>query len=203
MNCTYILGVGLMSIIDHSCLPRFGHVNYEDPHFNVGLLVFSIHGNHDDPAGVNKIARDSDTLKCEEEDLILKVGECLEERVKERSVHPSDTPHGTSSAPSVEAARNRSAAGIGSTVSFSDDEDTAEILGSNSATRGRKGSLGVSRSSRATSDLGRGKTSTIGRGRGRGSANLKQTTLDSALVSRRRESYSEERTLMNKSIIDS
>lgn len=138
----------------------------------------------------SKIARDSDTLKCEEEDLILKVGECLEERVKERSVHPSDTPRGTSSAPSVEAARNRSAAGIGSTVSFSDDEDTAEILGSNSATRGRKGSLGVSRSSRATSDLGRGKTSTRGRGRGRGSANLKQTTLDSALVSRRRESTS-------------
>lgn len=30
----------------------FGHVNYEDPHFNVGLPVFSIHGNHDDPAGV-------------------------------------------------------------------------------------------------------------------------------------------------------
>lgn len=30
----------------------FGHVNYEDPHFNVGLPVFTIHGNHDDPAGV-------------------------------------------------------------------------------------------------------------------------------------------------------
>lgn len=28
----------------------------------------------------NKIARDSDTSKCEEEDLILKVGECLEAR---------------------------------------------------------------------------------------------------------------------------
>lgn len=34
---------------------RFGHVNYEDPHFNVGLPVFSIHGNHDDPAGVVRI----------------------------------------------------------------------------------------------------------------------------------------------------
>lgn len=34
------------------CPFRFGHVNYEDPHFNVGLPVFSIHGNHDDPAGV-------------------------------------------------------------------------------------------------------------------------------------------------------
>ncbi|KAI3441568.1 Mre11_DNA_bind domain-containing protein [Psidium guajava] len=131
-----------------------------------------------------KIARDSDTLNCEEEHLILKVGECLEDRVKERSVHPSDTPRRTSTATSVEAARNRSAAGIGSTVSFSDDEDTAEI--SKSATRGRRGSLGVSRSSRATSDLGRGKTSTRARGRGRGSS-LKQTTLDSALGSRHRE----------------
>lgn len=34
------------------CITRFGHVNYEDPHFNVGLPVFTIHGNHDDPAGV-------------------------------------------------------------------------------------------------------------------------------------------------------
>lgn len=34
------------------CTCRFGHVNYEDPHFNVGLPVFTIHGNHDDPAGV-------------------------------------------------------------------------------------------------------------------------------------------------------
>ncbi|XP_056173275.1 double-strand break repair protein MRE11 isoform X2 [Syzygium oleosum] len=152
----------------------------------------------------NKIARDSDTSKCEEEDLILKVGECLEERVKERSVHPSDAPHGTSSAPSVVAARNRSAAGIGSAVSFSDDEDTAEILGSKSATRGRKGSLGVSRSSRATSDLGRGKTSKRGRGRGRGSGNLKQTTLDSALGSRHRESTSAAGAAKNtaKSILD-
>jgi len=34
---------------------KFGHVNYEDPHFNVGLPVFTIHGNHDDPAGVVRI----------------------------------------------------------------------------------------------------------------------------------------------------
>ncbi|GJR38158.1 double-strand break repair protein MRE11 [Tanacetum coccineum] len=33
-----------------------GHVNYEDPHFNVGLPVFSIHGNHDDPAGVDNLS---------------------------------------------------------------------------------------------------------------------------------------------------
>ncbi|XP_015161537.1 uncharacterized protein [Solanum tuberosum] len=34
----------------------FGHVNYEDPHFNVGLPVFSIYGNHDDPAGVDNLS---------------------------------------------------------------------------------------------------------------------------------------------------
>ncbi|CAI0376122.1 unnamed protein product [Linum tenue] len=34
----------------------FGHVNYEDPHFNIGLPVFSIHGNHDDPAGVDNLS---------------------------------------------------------------------------------------------------------------------------------------------------
>lgn len=31
---------------------RFGHVNYKDPNFKIGLPVFVIHGNHDDPAGV-------------------------------------------------------------------------------------------------------------------------------------------------------
>lgn len=37
---------------------KFGTVNYEDPNFNIDLPVFSIHGNHDDPAGegiVNQI----------------------------------------------------------------------------------------------------------------------------------------------------
>ncbi|ONM13254.1 Mre11A [Zea mays] len=35
---------------------RFGKVNYEDPNFNVGLPVFTIHGNHDDPAGVDNLS---------------------------------------------------------------------------------------------------------------------------------------------------
>ncbi|KAL5251649.1 hypothetical protein ACHWQZ_G017127 [Mnemiopsis leidyi] len=30
---------------------QFPRVNYEDPNLNVGIPVFSIHGNHDDPAG--------------------------------------------------------------------------------------------------------------------------------------------------------
>jgi double-strand break repair protein MRE11 len=28
---------------------KFGHVNYEDPNFNISIPIFSIHGNHDDP----------------------------------------------------------------------------------------------------------------------------------------------------------
>ncbi|KAH7433647.1 hypothetical protein KP509_07G079200 [Ceratopteris richardii] len=35
---------------------RFGHVNYEDQHYNVGLPIFTIHGNHDDPAGVDNLS---------------------------------------------------------------------------------------------------------------------------------------------------
>ena len=32
---------------------RFPVVNYEDPNYNVSIPVFTIHGNHDDPAGVS------------------------------------------------------------------------------------------------------------------------------------------------------
>jgi double-strand break repair protein MRE11 len=35
----------------YSLLPHSGCVNYEDPNINIGLPVFSIHGNHDDPSG--------------------------------------------------------------------------------------------------------------------------------------------------------
>ncbi|CAI5478401.1 unnamed protein product [Closterium sp. Yama58-4] len=33
----------------------FGHVNYEDEHYNVGMPVFTVHGNHDDPAGIDNL----------------------------------------------------------------------------------------------------------------------------------------------------
>ena len=29
-------------------------MNYEDPNYNVSIPVFTIHGNHDDPAGVSE-----------------------------------------------------------------------------------------------------------------------------------------------------
>ncbi|OWM88684.1 hypothetical protein CDL15_Pgr002451 [Punica granatum] len=135
----------------------------------------------------NKIARDSDVMKCEEEDLILK------ERVKERSLRSSDTPLGASiEQQSSGATRNRGTAGAASAVSFSDDEDIAEISASKSVTRGRKGSAAAAttRSYRGAAEPSKGKTSTRGRGRGRGSANLKQTTLDSALGFRHTDSLS-------------
>ncbi|KAL5802729.1 hypothetical protein ACOSQ4_031034 [Xanthoceras sorbifolium] len=132
---------------------------------------------------LHRIAKDSDTMKFEEENLILKVGESLEERVKERSVRSKDTSQLTSGAPSLEEIRNRNAAGIGSAVSFSDDEDSTQLSGRKSATRGRKGSSAASRSSRDALVIDKSKT-TRGRGRGRGgrgSSNLKQTTLDASL----------------------
>lgn len=126
----------------------------------------------------NKIAKDADTLAFEEEDLILKVGEFMEERVKERSARPKDTAQFTSSAQALEDPTSRNAAGTGTAVSFSDDEDTTQISGSRSSARGRRGS---SRSSRGAYESGKSKTSTRGRGRGRGASSLKQTTLDAAM----------------------
>ena len=38
------------------CGLRFPVVNYEDPNYNISIPVFSIHGNHDDPAGVSNFS---------------------------------------------------------------------------------------------------------------------------------------------------
>ncbi|CAO2205929.1 unnamed protein product [Urochloa humidicola] len=35
---------------------RFCQVNYEDQNYNIGLPVFTIHGNHDGPAGVDNVS---------------------------------------------------------------------------------------------------------------------------------------------------
>lgn len=35
--------------------PSFPAINYEDPNLNVGIPVFSIHGNHDDPQGAGHV----------------------------------------------------------------------------------------------------------------------------------------------------
>ncbi|XVE50398.1 hypothetical protein DITRI_Ditri01bG0159500 [Diplodiscus trichospermus] len=103
------------------------------------------------------------------------------DRVKERSSNPKDSLKFTSSVQSFENVRGKNYTGIGSAASFSDDEDTAQIL--NSSNRGQKGSLMSSRSSRDAPEVCKSKTSSRGRGRGRGrgSSGLKQTTLDATL----------------------
>ncbi|XP_059306024.1 double-strand break repair protein MRE11 isoform X1 [Lycium ferocissimum] len=131
----------------------------------------------------NKIARDSDDVKFEEDDIILKVGECLEERVKQRAARNKDDQPFSFSGQSLEDTRGKST-GVGSAVSFSDDEDaTMPSASKSTAGKGRKESSQSFRSSRDTSEVG--KTSSRGRGRGRGrgraSNSLKQTTLDASL----------------------
>eukprot|EP00873_Tetraselmis_striata_P044520 jgi/Tetstr1/464784/TSEL_009530.t1 len=36
--------------------PSTGVVNYEDPNYNIGLPIFTIHGNHDDPTGAGRLS---------------------------------------------------------------------------------------------------------------------------------------------------
>ncbi|XP_027068744.2 double-strand break repair protein MRE11-like isoform X1 [Coffea arabica] len=118
----------------------------------------------------NKIARDSDSLKFDEKDIIVKVGESLQERVKERASQTKDTLQFTSSGQLLEDMGNT---GVGSAVSFSDDEGTSVLSSSKARTRGCKDASDVGK----TTSRGRGR----GRGRGRSSTNLKQTTLDVAM----------------------
>nr|XP_016467934.1 PREDICTED: double-strand break repair protein MRE11-like isoform X4 [Nicotiana tabacum] len=136
----------------------------------------------------NKIARDSDAVKFEEDDIILKVGECLEERVKQRATQNKDDQPFSFNGQSLEDTRSQDIRGkstaVGSAVSFSDDEDTTMLSASKStAGKGRKESSQSFRSSRDASEVS--KTSSRGRGRGRGrgraSNSLKQTTLDASL----------------------
>ncbi|KAH7468921.1 Double-strand break repair protein MRE11 [Phytophthora ramorum] len=51
---THCMGDGAVNfqvVSDQSInFPNFGAVNFEDPNYNVELPIFSIHGNHDDPA---------------------------------------------------------------------------------------------------------------------------------------------------------
>ncbi|KAL0410072.1 UNVERIFIED_CONTAM: Double-strand break repair protein MRE11 [Sesamum latifolium] len=111
----------------------------------------------------NKIAGDPDVHKFEEEDIIVKVGECLEERVKERASKAKDGQDFTFSGQSSENVRNRSTEGVGTAASFSDDEDATIFSGSKSTRKGRKELSQSLRSSHDISDAGK----TTGRGRGR------------------------------------
>lgn len=133
----------------------------------------------------NKLNKEADSLKIEEEELILKVEECMQERVKERPLRPKESLGFASNSQDLQGFRGKSTQGPSSTNSFSDDEDTRQMLSASKPSgRGRKGYV-VTRASQDASDLGRSAASK--RGRGRGSSGLKQMTLDAALRVRQSE----------------
>lgn len=42
--------------VSHLATPLHRVVNYQDPNLNVGLPIFTIHGNHDDPSGADNLS---------------------------------------------------------------------------------------------------------------------------------------------------
>lgn len=134
------------------------------------------------------ISRDPDNVKVEVEDIIVKVENCLEERVKERSKSKEDQLF-NSSAQSMENMVSKAPGRIGSAASFSDDDETTQFYAPKSTSRSKKGSLQPSQSGHDVSEVG--KTSSRGRGKGRGrgsgSNSFKQTTLDASMMFRRSE----------------
>lgn len=134
----------------------------------------------------NKLNTEADKLKIEEEDIILKVGECMQERVKERSLRSKENMRITSSSPNLQDSRGKFTGGPSSANSFSDEEDTRQMLSiSKPASRGRKASSGASKASHDASDHCTSRPSR--RGRGRGSSSLKQMTLDATMKIRQSE----------------
>ncbi|XP_071730171.1 double-strand break repair protein MRE11-like isoform X2 [Rutidosis leptorrhynchoides] len=132
------------------------------------------------------IAKDTDHMNVQEEDIIVKVENCLETRVKERSKSKDDQLF-TSSAQSMENMMNKTSGGIGSATTFSDDEEPTLFTGSKSTGRGKKGSLQPFTSARDVADVSKTSSRGRGRGRGKGSTSLKQTTLDASSMFRRSE----------------
>ncbi|KAF0890853.1 hypothetical protein E2562_004328 [Oryza meyeriana var. granulata] len=147
----------------------------------------------------NKLNSEADKSKIEVEDIIVKVGECMQvfgaiyycfpmrlwvtkrliflttkERVKERSLRSKEDAPFTSSSQNLDTG-GKSVTAQSNPNSFSDDEDTREmLLGARTTNAGRKTS-GFTRPSKDATDVA--KTGTSRRGRGRGTTSMKQTTL--------------------------
>ncbi|PKA59958.1 Double-strand break repair protein MRE11 [Apostasia shenzhenica] len=121
----------------------------------------------------NKLNSEADSLKFEEEELIIRVSECMQERVKQRSLRSKDDTIMVPNSQDPQDGRSKSTITPSSRNSFSDDEDTSEMLSITKTTgQGRKRSADVTKSS---------KVEVSKRGRGRGSSSLKQMTLQAAL----------------------
>lgn len=116
----------------------------------------------------NKLNSEAEKFKIDEEDIIVKVSECMQERVKERSLQSNDAARMTLSSPNLDI-RGKSGTTQRNLNSFSDDEDTSEML-----LGGRKSS-GFTRPSKDSTDVA--KRGASRRGRGRGTNSMKQTTL--------------------------
>lgn len=124
----------------------------------------------------NKLNIEGDSLKFEEEELILKVTESMQERVKQRSLHAKEDMRIASNTQNPLVGRSWSTTAPGSTNSFSDEEDTGKMLSSSKPVgRGRKGTSDVPKPTKA---------GTSKSGRGRGSSSLKQMTLQATLRTR-------------------
>jgi len=122
----------------------------------------------------NKLSTEADQSKIEEEDIIVKISECMQDRVKERSLRSKESARFTSSSQNLDTG-GKSVAAQSSLNSFSDDEDTREmLLGARSTDVGRKSS-GFTRPSKDSTDVA--KRGAPKRGRGRGTSSMKQTTL--------------------------
>ncbi|XP_020109480.1 double-strand break repair protein MRE11 isoform X1 [Ananas comosus] len=138
----------------------------------------------------NKLTAEADNLKIEEDDIILKVGKCMEERVKDRSMRSKESIRFSSSSQNFQDNRGKAITGP-SSPHFSDEEDTRHMLVTSKSTgRGRKAS-DVSRSGAPK------------RGRARGSNSLKQMTLDATMRVRHSERpASASATAAVRSIVD-
>ncbi|CAL4947469.1 unnamed protein product [Urochloa decumbens] len=118
----------------------------------------------------NKLSSEADESKIEEEDIIVKISECMQDRVKERSLRSKE-----GNSQNLVDTGGKSVAAQSSLNSFSDDEDTREmLLGARSTDGGRKSS-GFTRPSKDTADVP--KRGASKRGRGRGTSSMKQSTL--------------------------
>ncbi|XP_020698935.1 double-strand break repair protein MRE11 isoform X2 [Dendrobium catenatum] len=127
----------------------------------------------------NKLNSEADNLKFEEEELILKVTESMQERVKQRSLHSKEDTRITANSQNPLGGRSRSTTAPRSTNSFSDEEDTGQMLSSSTPVgRGRKGTSDVPKPTQAGVSK---------RARGRGSSSLKQMTLQATLKTRHSE----------------
>ncbi|CAO2036664.1 unnamed protein product [Urochloa humidicola] len=116
----------------------------------------------------SKLSSEADQSKIEEEDIIVKISECMQDRVKERSLRTKEGTQFTDTGGKSVAARS-------SLNSFSDDEDTREMLLGARSTGVRRKSSGFTRPSKDTVDVP--KQGASKRSRGRGTSSMKQTTL--------------------------